>query len=331
MSADGATGGEVRSVLVTGASGLVGSRVLAELAGTAKVVALDLRLPAPGDRIDGVTHLEGDIRDAGLAKIVTEHAIDTVVHLAAVVTPGPGSSRQLEYEIDVLGTRNVLDACVRAGVRQLVYTSSGAAYGYHADNPVPLRESDVLRGNEVFAYAWHKRLAEEALAVARVEHPELGQLVFRVGTILGEKVASPISALFERRAIVGVAGSDAPFVLIWDEDVAACIVKGIRERRMGVFNLCGDGAVTLPEIARRLGKPYLPLPPAVLAGALRLFRAVGLSARGPEQVDFLRYRPVLSNHALKTEFDFEPRFDSAGCFEHYRRVRFGESASANGK
>jgi UDP-glucose 4-epimerase len=317
---------EQRRVLVTGASGLVGSQVVAQLAGTAHVVALDLRLPPESQRIEGVLHVDGDIRDPGLGKTFEAHGVDTVVHLAAVVTPGPGSSRRLEYEIDVLGTRNVLEACLQTGVSQLVYTSSGAAYGYHADNPVPLRESDALRGNEVFAYAWHKRLAEEELAARREAHPELGQLIFRVGTILGEHVASPITALFERPVIVGVAGSDAPFVLIWDEDVAACIVKGIRERRTGVFNLAGDGAVSLPEIARRLGKRYLPLPAPLLAGALRALQALGLSSRGPEQVDFLRYRPVLANDALKRDFGFEPRFDSLGCFEHYRALRFGNSA-----
>ncbi|MGH0037210.1 MAG: NAD-dependent epimerase/dehydratase family protein [Myxococcota bacterium] len=324
MSAADAEDGPAR-VLVTGASGLVGSQVVARLADEAQVVALDLRLPAPEDRVAGVVHLEGDIRDAGLTKILTEYGIDTVVHLAAVVTPGPGSTRELEYEIDVVGTRNVVDACIRAEVRQLIYTSSGAAYGYHADNPVPLRETDPLRGNEVFAYAWHKRLAEQALAEAREAHPALGQLIFRVGTILGEKVASPITALFERPVIVGVTGSDAPFVLIWDEDVAACIVKGIRERRTGIFNLAGDGALPLPEIARRLGKPYLPLPPWLLAGVLGALQRLGVSARGPEQVDFLRYRPVLANDALVSDFGFRPRFDSAGCFEHYRKLRFGAS------
>ncbi len=327
MTPDGGSA-PARSVLVTGGSGLVGRRVVAALAGgesgdAVSVVSLDLRAPEPADRLDSVHYVDADIRDRGLAKQLEEHGIDTVVHLAAVVTPGPESSRRLEYEIDVLGTRNVIDACVGTGVRQLVYTSSGAAYGYHADNPVPLRESDPLRGNEVFAYAWHKRLAEEALAEARRDHPELGQLIFRVGTILGERVASPITALFERPLVVGVSGADAPFVLVWDEDVAACIVKGIRERRSGVFNLAGDGAVPLPEIARRLGKPYLPLPAPVLAGALRALQALGVSARGPEQVDFLRYRPVLSNEALKRDFGFTPRFDSLGCFEHYRSLRFG--------
>lgn len=321
------SGDPARSVLVTGASGLVGRQVLWRLAGepgdVETVVATDLREPPPDQRLPGVHYAVADVRGPRIAKLLEEHGVDSVVHLAAVVTPGPQSSRELEYEIDVLGTRNVLEACLASGVQQLVYTSSGAAYGYHADNPVPLRESDPLRGNQEFAYAWHKRLAEETLERYREEHAGLAQLVLRVGTILGEGVASPVTALFERRLIVGVRGAQAPFVLIWDEDVAACIVKGIRERRSGVYNLAGDGSIALPEIARRLRRPYLALPAGALAGLLRGLQLLGASSRGPEQVDFLRYRPVLCNEKLKSQFGFVPRFTSDECFEHYRRLRFG--------
>jgi UDP-glucose 4-epimerase len=99
-------------------------------------------------------------------------------------------------------------------------------------------------------------------------------------------------------------------------------VKGIQERRAGIFNLCGDGAIGLPEIARRLGKPYVALPAPLLAGVLSATQKLGLSARGAEQVDFLRYRPVLANEALVSEFGFTPRFTSEECFEHYRSLRF---------
>jgi UDP-glucose 4-epimerase len=327
VSAPAGDAAAARSVLVTGASGLVGRQVVGKLAGgpgaPETLVAADLHLPPPAQLLEGVRYVAADVRDPALAKLLEEHGVDTVVHLAAIVTPGAGSSRALEYEIDVLGTRNVVDACLQTGVGQLVYTSSGAAYGFHASNPVPLRETDPLRGNEAFAYAWHKRLAEEELAGQRESHPGLEQLVFRPGTILGERVASPITALFERRVVFGVTGSEAPFVLIWDEDVADCIVKGIRERRSGVYNLSGDGSITLREIARRLGRPYLPLPPALLAAALGALHTLRVSSRGPEQVDFLRYRPVLSNEKLKSEFGFTPRFSSEECFEHYRRLRFG--------
>jgi UDP-glucose 4-epimerase len=320
-----------RSVLVTGASGLIGRRVVSVLATEQTVtgddaidtiVAFDLRDVDAGQRLSNVEYCRGDIREPGLADLLRQHAVDTVVHLAAVVTPGPNSSRELEHSIDVLGTENVLDSCLRAGVRQLIYTSSGAAYGYHADNPQPLCESDPLRGNEEFAYSHHKRLAEEVLAKARREHPALAQLIFRPGTVLGERVNNPITAIFDRPLVIGVRGSEAPFVFIWEEDVARCIVRGIRHRRSGIYNLAGDGAIALREIARRVGKPYVALPPVVLRTALRVARVLGLSSLGPEQVRFLRYRPVLSNANLKSEFGFVPTYSSEQCFEHYRAIHF---------
>lgn len=317
-----------RSVLVTGAGGLVGRQVVRRLAvqreEIGRIVALDLRPIVESERQPAVEYCTADIRDPDLGQLFQGYGVDTVVHLAAVVTPGKNSSRQLEYEIDVLGTKNVLEACVATGVKRIIYTSSGAAYGYHADNPPLLTETDPLRGNEEFAYAHHKRLAEEMLARYRTEHPELAQLIFRPGTILGETVHNPITDMFTRPVIVGVAGAEAPFVLIWDEDVAGCIVQGICDGRSGIYNLTGDGAISLRTIARKIGKPYLALPAWLLAAALWLLRAIGLSSRGPEQVSFLRYRPVLSNQRLKSEFGFTPNFTSEQCFDQYRRLRFPE-------
>lgn len=315
-----------RSVLVTGASGLIGSQLVALLAGARDgietIVALDVRPPPADRRLDGVEYVEGDIRDPGLEQVLRDHHVDTVVHLAAIVSPGPDSTRELEYSIDVGGTENVLGCAVRAGVRHLVYTSSGAAYGYHPDNPVPLREDDALRGNPEFAYSDHKRIVEEMLQRHREEHPDLALLVFRPGTILGATVTNPITAIFDRPVVIGVRGSDAPFVIVWDADVAACIADGLRQRRTGTYNLAGDGAIPLPEIARRIGKRYVAVPASVLAGVLWLLRALRLTKLGPEQVRFLRYRPVLANDRLKEEFGFTPSLTSEECFERYRRLHF---------
>lgn len=320
------------SVLVTGASGLVGRRVVdllfAQRTKWKSLLAVDLRDPPAGLRHVGVEYERCDVRDPGLVGVVTRFRPDTVVHLAAVVTPVPRSTREFEYSIDVEGTRNVVEACLAGHVRHLVYTSSGAAYGFHADNPVPLTETDALRGNPGFAYADHKRLVEEMLAGYRESHPELKQLIFRPGTILGASVSSPISAMFERRVVVGVAGSEVPFVLVWDEDVAACIVRGILERKTGIYNVAGDGVITLREIARRLGKPYVAVPPSLLRAGLAALHAVGLSTHGAEGVDFLLYRPVLSNESLKKDFGFTPSTSSEDCFERFVAARFPAKAAA---
>ncbi len=317
-----------KSVLVTGASGLIGHQVIAQLVeepGTlSTIVALDLRLLPESERLDGVSYETGDIRKPDLEALFRHHEVDTVVHLAAVVSAGNEDTREHDYSVDVAGTENVLACALGAGVSHLVYTSSGAAYGYHADNPVPLSEDDALRGNPEFVYADHKRLVEEMLARHRDDHPELAQLIFRPGTILGETVDNQITGIFSRPVIVGVSGSDSPFVLIWDTDVAAAIVKGVSGRETGIYNLAGDGSVTLPDIAKRLGKRYVAIPVPIMRGILGLLKTLRVGHASPGQVKFLSYRPVLSNDRLKSEFGFAPSLTSSECFDRYQSIRFGE-------
>ncbi|RKZ11909.1 epimerase, partial [bacterium] len=261
-----------RSVLITGAGGYIGRQVVAALASDRRdlttIVASDLHLPPAEGRLAGIDYLAADICSPELAGAFERYKIDVVVHLAAVVTPGRRSNRELEYKVDVLGTENVLEACVAAGVKKIIYTSSGAAYGYHADNPAWLEEHHPLRGNDEFAYACHKRLVEEMLARYREQHPALEQLIFRPGFILGATTRNQITNLFEQKCIVGLKGADSPFVIIWDQDVVGAILKGIFDGGSGVYNLAGDGILTLPEMARLLGKPYIALPVGLVKAAL---------------------------------------------------------------
>lgn len=315
-------------VLVTGASGYLGSQVVAALAqqGVQRVVAHDVRPPA--SRIAGAEYAVGDVRSDELADVMDAHGIDTVVHLASIVTPGPGSRREFEYDVDVNGTRNVLQACVRNRVRRIIVSSSGAAYGYHADNPAWLTEDMPVRGNEAFAYSHHKRLVEEMLAEFRQREPQLEQVVLRIGTILGANVRNQITDLFEKPRLLAIAGSDSPFVFIWDQDVVAIIVRAAGEGPAGIYNVAGDGALTLREIAARLGKRCLVLPAWLLQGALAVLKPLGLTQYGPEQVDFLRYRPVLLNTRLKTVFGYTPRYTSSEVFDIYRSARAAGAAGA---
>lgn len=310
-------------VLVTGGSGFIGTSVVGRLASSTNVelvVGADLREPA--ELREGAVHTRLDVTDAeAVAEAVREHEISTVVHLAAIVNPDPSMSRELIHAVDVKGTRNVLDACVANGVRQIVVSSSGAAYGYHPDNPAWIHEDDALRGNEEFAYSDHKRLVEEMLAEYRAAHPELGQTVLRIGTVLGRTVDNQITALFERRRLLKVRGSDSPFVFVWDTDLVEVLVQAVLRERTGIFNVAGDGAMTVDDIAADLGKPVVSVPEVALKAALAVAHRLRMSPYGPEQTRFLRYRPVLDNAKLKREFPYTPSLNSRDAFTAWRSAR----------
>jgi UDP-glucose 4-epimerase len=206
-------------------------------------------------------------------------------------------------------------------VGHFIITSSGAAYGYHADNPAWLDENDALRGNAEFAYADHKRQVEQMLARWRRQHPDIRQLVLRPGTILGAGVKNQITDLFDSRKILGLMGHETPFVFIWDEDVAAIIVKGVHEGAAGIYNLAGDGTLTLKEMAAMMGKPYQPLPVWFIKGVLWLKKKARVTPYGPEQVKFLQYRPVLANRRLKEAFGYTPRKSTREVFAYFRAHR----------
>lgn len=304
-------------VLVTGGAGFLGSHVVTALANHPAVdlvVSADLRVPATPRH--GIVDVVCDVTERGaLEPVLREHAVDTVVHLAAIVNPGHDAA--LEYRVDVEGSRNVIDACIATDVKRLVVSSSGAAYGYHADNPEWIREEWPTRGSDEFDYSKHKAMVEAMLAAARADHPKLEQVVFRIGTILGPTVKNQITALWDGKRILAIRGSESPFVFVWADDVAAAMVRAATDGPAGIFNVAGTGALTVTDIARRLGKPILRIPAGVLAFGLRVAHALRLTVHGPQQVGFLRYRPVLDNRALREVFGFTPTYTSAEAFERY--------------
>ena len=299
-------------VLITGAGGYVGRQVARRLAADHTVIGIDLHV----DDAAGFDLRQMDIRDAGLADLVAEAGVTHVVHLAAVLEFSGDRAR--DFDIDVNGTRNVVEACLAGGVQHLTVTSSGAAYGYYADNPEWITEDDPLRGNAEMPYADHKRQVEEMLANYRRSHPQLVQLVLRVGTVIGASTRNLITNLFEQPRLLAIRGYDSPFVMIWDQDLVGIIEHGVVTSQGGIYNVAGDGALTMDELAELLGKPLRTLPAGLIRCGLSLGNTLGLTRYAPEQIKFIQYRPVLLNTRLKEVFGYVPQKSTREAFLAYR-------------
>ena len=312
----------MRNILITGASGYLGQTVLKRLhkdllkGKIDGLAAMDIREVATEDQLKGVSYIQSDIRDKQLWKHLETEQTTTVIHLAAILD-SQSSSREFQFEVDVLGTQNILDACLKVGAKRVIISSSGAAYGYHADNPDWLQEKDAVRGNELFAYSAHKRMIEEMLLKYRNKHPKLEQTIFRVCTILRHTTDNLITNIFEKKRILGIKGHLSPYVFIWDEDVADCMQQAVFSKQSGIYNLAGDGAICNKDLAILLQKKYLSIPASILRLGLSLGNKLGLTQYGPDQLLFIQYRPVLDNRKLKNEFGYSPKKSSLETFEFY--------------
>lgn len=302
-------------ILITGGAGMVG-RALVEALPSGDTIVTDL---SQNGLRDDVMFRRMDVTGNDPEEIIRDVRPDVVVHLASIVTPPPGMTREQAFAVDVTGTRNVLTACVVHKVKRLVVTSSGAAYGYHADNPMPLTEDAPCRGNPEFAYADHKRQVEEMLAEARIKHPQLEQVILRVGTVLGAGTDNQITALFRRTRLLAINGSESPFVFIWTQDLVRIVKRAATDGPAGIYNVAGDGWLSIDDLARALGKPVLRLPAWAVKAVLAVAHPLGLSQYGPEQVRFLQYRPVLDNERLKRVFGYTPERTSAEVFDLWKR------------
>ena len=94
------------------------------------------------------------------------------------------------------------------------------------------------------------------------------------------------------------------------DDVVDYLIEGGLSDITGQFNIAGEGALSMKEIAQQLNKFYLPLPSWLIQLALTIAKPLGLTQFGPEQVKFIQYRPVLSNTKLKTTFSHQARYTS---------------------
>ncbi len=166
-------------ILVTGGSGFLGGAVVRRLVARGEVVRSLQRQDSPALRELGVDIVRADLADRD-AVIQAAKGCDAVIHIAAKTGVwGPCADY---YRANVLGTRNVLEACAKNGIRRLVYTSTPSVI--HAGGDVEgVDESAPLATHFETAYPATKAEAERLVLAAN--GPELGVVILRPHLIWG--------------------------------------------------------------------------------------------------------------------------------------------------
>jgi UDP-glucose 4-epimerase len=171
--------------LVTGGAGFIGSHIVdALLANGDDVAVVDSLVGGSRANVDPRARFyQEDIRDAGFASIVHREQPEVVFHEAAQKSVKKSTDDPVyDAQVNVLGLLNVLEACAGAGVRKIVFASSGATYG----NPdhLPLDELHPLR--PASPYGITKMVAEHYLAYYALDRG-LAYTALRYGNVYGPR------------------------------------------------------------------------------------------------------------------------------------------------
>ncbi len=308
-------------VALTGASGYLGQLVLPLLdkhQGVESILGLDI-VPCPFSS-PRYTFQIADMRTADFKALLK--GVDALYHLAFVVEPPKRMKIKTIDEINIEGSRRVLQGAVAAGVSKIVFASSIAAYGAHTDNPEVLTENSLLRPNADWYYSRAKGEIEAFLDELQGQHPEIAVIRFRPSTFLGPSIRNPVGDQYGSRFLIGLK-KGYRIDHCWDEDVAEAFVLAMEYPGSGTFNLAGGNPITLDDAGRLLGKKVIYLPHGVVSLLVRMAAALGFVPQGiRDWVDVATRGSILvSADRAKEQLGWKPRFDSSGALLEFARER----------
>jgi nucleoside-diphosphate-sugar epimerase len=295
-------------IVVTGATGNVGTSVLRALAdddAVASILGLARRVPAvrfaktvfaPAD----VTrdHLEPHFEGA-----------DCVIHLAWLIQPSHDEETLRRTNVD--GSQRVFDAVAAAGVAALVVASSIGAYSPRADDR-PVDESWPRAGIPSSWYSRHKAELERRLDALEASRPEL-----RVARLRPAITTKRESALEQRRLFAGpllprrlLRPGWIPFVpdvpglalqLAHADDVADAYRRAATSSASGAYNIAADAVLDPAAIARVLGSRTMRVPRRLLRGLAHATWLARLQPTSPDWLDLALGAPVLDSSRARSE------------------------------
>jgi UDP-glucose 4-epimerase len=227
----------MEKVLITGISGGQGRLLARRLLDSFEVCGVD-RVAWEGRPKNVAVH-QVDLRKRKFEDVFRTEQPTAVVHMGMV--RHFRVSEQVRHDVNVRGTKQLLDHCVHYGVQKLVMISSSYVYGAAADNPFYMDEDSPLGATR--SYPEMRDLVEvDTLASAFIwKYPHIRTAVLRPVNVLGYYVHSMIGEYLRQRRVPTVMGFDPMMQFIHEEDVSEAIALTLQHGLQGVFNVVGGG------------------------------------------------------------------------------------------
>lgn len=316
-------------IAITGASGNAGTALLRNLQGhlarkpgSLQLVGISRRMPDTSrEPYGGVQWHSLDVgldQDRPLLEKALE-GVDSVVHLAWQIQPN--HDLPLLHRTNVTGTRNVLDAAAKMGVKQVVCASSVGAYS-KADKDRRRDESWPATGMAGSHYSRHKAEQEKLLDQFAAAEPEISVARLRPALIFQGTAGSEIGRYFLGRVLSRLVPrkpwvpllpvpDNLVFQAVHADDVAEAYWRVVDQRASGAFNIAAEPVLTPQELGRILGaKRILPVPMRLLHAVVDVTWRARIQPTDSGWVEMAAGAPIMDTSRAERILGWEPRVSS---------------------
>ena len=296
----------MEKVLITGISGGLANTLAAKLARKYAIVGVDFR------KYPGVWPYQGEFIQLDYTKrsfgdIFVKHKFKVVIHLGRIGNPTEKFYKR--YNLNVLGTANILNLCTKHHVETVLIFSTFHVYGAHQYNPANIDEEAPLRAGQIFpeiidaveldnlatSYFWKNRNART--------------IILRPCNVIGKDIKNTMSNYFRRKYLPYLMGFNPMTQYVHQEDITDAILLAIEnENIFGIYNLTGGEAVPIKTAIKLAQKKGVSVPHHLAYSLVHRLAYFGLGFP-THLLDYFRYPVVISDQKFRDITGYQNKYD----------------------
>jgi UDP-glucose 4-epimerase len=206
-------------------------------------------------------------------------------------------------------------------VEKLVVKSSSTVYGAGPADPALFTEDMEPRHLPTSGWAKDSVEVESYVRGLARRRPDLTVTTLRFANFLGPTANTPMAQYFSLPVVPTVFGYDARLQFVHEDDGLEVIRLATVGEHAGIYNVAGDGVLSLSQAIRRAGRVEFPVIPPLVGLVGRWVRRGGFADFSPEQIRLLTHGRAIDTTRLKRQFGFEPRFTTEETFADFVHAR----------